>query len=73
MEAELFDWEEIEECDDLYIAFNGITLKQDLGEFKEGENFTKATINYENGVLTLYRVPDHKNGIKIILKLVEDF
>lgn len=55
MEKQLFDWDGWDEADTAHLQFYGVKLKVDIGEFKAGEEFDVATINFQTGDFQLIR------------------
>jgi hypothetical protein len=53
MERELFDWDGWDGDHDAMIFYN-VILKQDIGEYKAGQTFNSACINFEKGQLSFY-------------------
>ena len=53
LERDLFDWKEWDEGDVMCISFHDITLKQDIGPFKKGDNFPWANIDFRSATLEI--------------------
>jgi len=56
MEKQLFDYPG--QCDyitDMGFQFYDITLKVDVGNFNKGEKFPEAFLDFDNGILALFR------------------
>lgn len=53
LECELFDCEDWDQVDTMFLTYTGITLVRDLGPFKAGEKFRYANISFNSGILEL--------------------
>lgn len=59
MENEIFDFESLDGNVE-QMKYWDITLKQNVGEYQNGSKFDVATINFDTGHLSLYRVSEHE-------------
>jgi hypothetical protein len=58
MEKQLFDWEEMECVDTMVAQYTDVTLKQDIGNYKAGQQFKFASLDFEIGKLEVYNGTD---------------
>ncbi len=54
MEKQLFSWEEFEDVNSACFNFYNCILKEDIGEYKEGESFDIINVDFEKGRIELY-------------------
>jgi hypothetical protein len=58
VERQFFDWTEWDDLGDYMLQFYDPVLKVDLGEFKAGQKFNTATVNFQNGEMEFYNDND---------------
>lgn len=54
MEKQLFDWDGFDQHDTVSFSFYKVILKVPIGEYKVGDSFDSAFMDYENGKLEFY-------------------
>lgn len=53
MEQKLFSWEAWDQISTFIFGFDGVVLKQAIGNYPIGQRLEYATLDYERGILTL--------------------
>lgn len=61
MEKQLFEWEELIECEPELCSFGKVTLKVPIGKWPAGTFFETASVNWSEGTLEFWTA----DGIKI--------
>jgi hypothetical protein len=62
LEQQLFSWEEWDCVDEGVYVFNGITLREDIGEWERGHQFSHAIVNYTDSTVCFRTTEDDEVG-----------
>jgi len=73
LEYQLFSWKEWDQFDTAGFIFVDVVLLKDLGQFKAGEKFAYADIDYEKSKLELIKDEEHKEVYVFELHLSATF
>lgn len=55
LENQLFSWKGWDLIDTVTLNFTGVTLNVDIGDHKKGKHLAAATIDFDEGLLQLFR------------------
>lgn len=73
LERQLFTWQDWEQFDTAGFIFLNVTLIKDIGQFKAGEWFHCANVDYQTSKLELIKDEESKEGYVFSLNITATF